>query len=90
MGTYYCDVLANEGHEDVAYDIFDAWQADEHDRAMALVGEHLLEDAISGTSEEARRSLETKRELDAVDAVSINFPRGVYRPDQGDDAETGT
>jgi len=77
MGTFYRDALADEGREELAHKIYDAWQADERGHAMELVAEHLLDQAAAfGTREQAQRALEKRRELDGVNAVSVTFPRG--------------
>ncbi|MFB6171453.1 MAG: TIGR04024 family LLM class F420-dependent oxidoreductase [Haloarculaceae archaeon] len=76
MGTFYRDSLAREGYEDLAHDIYDAWQADERDEAMRLVDENLLETAPAGDREEARERLDAARRLDGVDAIKVGFPRG--------------
>ncbi len=77
MGTYYRDSLARQGYEDLAHEIFDAWQADERRKALQLVDEQLLEKmGIAGTPEEARTQLEAFEAIEDVDAVAVSFPRG--------------
>lgn len=76
MGIFYRDSLAREGYEDLAHDIYDAWQDDCREEAMRLVDENLLETAPAGDSDEARDRLTEARKLDGVDAIKVGFPRG--------------
>lgn len=76
MGIFYRDSLAREGYEDLAHDIYDAWQDDCREEAMRLVDENLLETAPAGDSDEARERLTEARKLDGVDAIKVGFPRG--------------
>ena len=82
MGTYYRDSLARQGFEDVAHAIHDHWQADDRERAVALVEEELRDErGAAGTPAEARAELRRFLELDGVDAVNVSFPRGAT-PDE--------
>ncbi|MFB6172576.1 MAG: TIGR04024 family LLM class F420-dependent oxidoreductase [Haloarculaceae archaeon] len=77
MGTFYRDNLARQGYEEVAHEIYDAWQADDRERAMDLVREELRgQMGAAGTPEEAREQLAQYQDLDGVDAINISFPRG--------------
>ena len=77
MGTFYRDNLARQGHEDVANDVYDNWQAGDREAAMAAFPEDLLEElAVWGTPEEAREHFERFTDVDGVGAVSVSFPRG--------------
>lgn len=77
MGTYYRDSLARQGYEDLAHEIFDAWQVEERGKAIKLVNDELLDKmGVAGTPEEARDQLETFESLDGVDAIAVSFPRG--------------
>lgn len=77
MGTFYRDSLARQGEEDLAHEIYDAWNDGEHERATHIVREELLDRiGAAGTPEEAREHLEQFSDLDGVDAVNITFPRG--------------
>lgn len=77
MGTYYRDSLARQGYEDVAHDIYDAWQDGDRGRAQELVAENLgSKMGVAGTPEEAREQLETYESIDGVDAVYTSYPRG--------------
>ncbi|WP_435195056.1 TIGR04024 family LLM class F420-dependent oxidoreductase [Natronomonas sp. EA1] len=76
MGTYYRDNLARQGHEAVAHEIFDAWQAGDHEEAMAAIDDDLLDKlAVAGPPEECRAQLEEWEAIDGVDSLSISFPR---------------
>jgi coenzyme F420-dependent oxidoreductase len=82
MGTFYRDSLARQGHEDVAHEIYDAWQEDDRERAMAALDDDLLvELAVAGTPDEARERLREWESLDGVDAVSVSFPRAAELED---------
>lgn len=82
MGTYYRDNLARQGYEDLAHEIYDAWQEDERDRAIDLVQSELRDQmGAAGTPEDAREQLERFEAIDDVDAVYISFPRGAT-PDE--------
>ncbi|WP_408960576.1 TIGR04024 family LLM class F420-dependent oxidoreductase [Natrinema sp. 74] len=76
MGTYYRDALAREGYKELAHDIYDAWQADDRDRAKQLVAANLMEEVPAGTPAEARECLEAVVARDEVDAMKVAFPRG--------------
>lgn len=77
MGTFYRDNLARQGYEDLATEIYDAWQGDEREHAIDLVKSDLRDQmGAAGTPEEARRQLEQFESLDAVDAIYVSFPRG--------------
>lgn len=77
MGTYYRDSLARQGYEDLAHEIYDAWQAEERERALSLVSTELREKmGVAGTPEQARAELEAYESLDGVDAIYTAFPRG--------------
>ena len=77
MGTFYRDNLARQGYEDVAHEIYDAWQDGHRDRATALVRDELRDQmGAAGTPEAAREQLSQFTDLDGVDAINISFPRG--------------
>jgi coenzyme F420-dependent oxidoreductase len=77
MGTYYRDNLARQGYEDVAHEIYDAWQAGERERALDLVRTELHDQmGAAGTPEEAREQLQDFIDLEGLDAVNVSFPRG--------------
>ncbi|WP_232685652.1 TIGR04024 family LLM class F420-dependent oxidoreductase [Halobacterium zhouii] len=80
MGTFYRNALARQGHEDAANAIHDAWQAEDHERAMAAVSDDLLDSlAAVGTPEQAREQFEEFAAVDGVDAVAVSFPRAAER-----------
>lgn len=77
MGTYYRDSLARQGYENVAHEIYDAWQNGERDHAIALADAELRDEmGAGGTPEEARRQVRAYEEIDGVDAVHTSYPRG--------------
>ncbi|MFT4880939.1 MAG: coenzyme F420-dependent oxidoreductase [Salinirussus sp.] len=77
MGTYYRDNLARQGYEDVANEIYDAWQEEEREHAKRLVRDELRDQmGAAGTPEEARAELQSFLDIDGVDAVNVSFPRG--------------
>jgi coenzyme F420-dependent oxidoreductase len=76
MGTFYRENLARQGYEETAHAVYDAWNEGDRERATAAIDDELLDDlAVAGTPEEARDRLESFAALDAVDAVSVSFPR---------------
>jgi coenzyme F420-dependent oxidoreductase len=76
MGTYYRDNLARQGHEELAHDIYDAWNDGRREEATAMVDDDLLDSmAVAGTPDRARDLLAEFEALDGVDAVSVSFPR---------------
>lgn len=77
MGTFYRDNLARQGYEDVAHEIYDAWNGDERDRAIELVRTELRDQmGAAGTPEKAREQFEAFVDVDGVDALNVSFPRG--------------
>jgi coenzyme F420-dependent oxidoreductase len=77
MGTYYRDNLARQGHEDLAHEIYDAWQDGERKHAIDRVRSELRDQmGAAGTPEEARAQLRQFEAIDGVDAIYISFPRG--------------
>ena len=77
MGTYYRDNLARQGHEELANGIYDAWNDGRREEATAMIDDDLLDSlAVGGTPERARELLAEFEALDAVDVVSVSFPRG--------------
>jgi coenzyme F420-dependent oxidoreductase len=84
MGTYYRDSLARQGYEEVAHEIYDAWQDGDRSRALDLVETELHEElGAAGTPQQARRELQTFLDIDGVDAVNVSFPRAAT-PEQID------
>ncbi|RQH01488.1 TIGR04024 family LLM class F420-dependent oxidoreductase [Natrarchaeobius oligotrophus] len=76
MGTFYRDSLIRQGYDE-AESIHDAWQDGDRKRAMAAVGDELLDElCAAGDPESARASLERFEAIDGVDAVAVGFPRG--------------
>ena len=76
MGTYYRDNLARQGHADVAHEVYDHWQAGDHEAAIEAFPDDLLEQiAVWGTPAEAREHFERFTDVDGVEAVSVSFPR---------------
>ncbi|WP_265108144.1 TIGR04024 family LLM class F420-dependent oxidoreductase [Halosolutus halophilus] len=76
MGTFYRDALVRQGY-DVAEEIHDAWQEGERERALALLGDDLLDDlCAAGDPETAREGLERYAAVDGIDAIAVSFPRG--------------
>ncbi|KAB7515062.1 TIGR04024 family LLM class F420-dependent oxidoreductase [Halosegnis rubeus] len=76
MGTFYRDSLARQGHEETAHAVYEAWQDGNHGEAVAEISDDLLDSlAVAGTPEEAREQLNAWERIDAVDAVSVSFPR---------------
>ncbi len=76
MGSFYRDNLARQGHEEVAHEIYDRWQAGKTDAAMAALSDELLEElAVWGTPRTARERLERFTDIDGLAAVSVSFPR---------------
>ncbi|NIC00652.1 TIGR04024 family LLM class F420-dependent oxidoreductase [Halobacterium sp. R2-5] len=80
MGTFYRDALARQGHEDAAETIYEAWQDEERERAVASVSDDLL-DALgaAGTPEEVRERVSDFAAVDGVDAIAVSFPRAADR-----------
>ena len=77
MGTYYRDSMARQGYEDTAHEVYDKWQAGEKREATAAIDDELLDTlGAGGTPEEARELVAKWEDHDAVDAVSVSFPRG--------------
>ena len=77
MGTYYRDNLARQGHEELAHEIYDAWNDGRREEATALIDDDLLDSlAVGGTPERARELLAEFEALEAVDVASVSFPRG--------------
>ncbi|ELY37776.1 TIGR04024 family LLM class F420-dependent oxidoreductase [Natronorubrum tibetense] len=77
MGEFYRDNLVRQGYEDVANEIYDAWQDGDHGHATALVGDELIDQmGAAGTPSEAREQLSQFTDLEGVDAVNVSFPRG--------------
>jgi coenzyme F420-dependent oxidoreductase len=82
MGTYYRDSLARQGYEDLAHEIYDAWQEDDREHAVSLVDQELREEmGAGGTPEEARKQVEAYESIEGVDAVHTSYPRGAT-PDE--------
>lgn len=82
MGTFYRDALARQGYEEVATTVYEAWNAGERGKAVAAVGDDLLDALVAaGTPDEARSRLRSFAGLGGVDAVAVSFPRGAD-PDQ--------
>jgi len=76
MGTYYRDNLVRQGHEDVAHEIYDNWQAGDREAAIAALPEDLLERlCVWGTPETAQQHVQRFTDVDGVEAVSVSFPR---------------
>lgn len=77
MGTFYRDNLARQGYDNLANEIYNAWQEDERDYAIDLVKSELRDQmGAAGTPEDARKQLKKFESIDGVDAVYISFPRG--------------
>ncbi|MDS0476996.1 TIGR04024 family LLM class F420-dependent oxidoreductase [Natrinema sp. 1APR25-10V2] len=77
MGTFYRDNLARQGREELAHEIYDAWQRGDREHATELVQSELRDQmGAAGTPEEAREQLERFEDIDGVDAIYISFPRG--------------
>ena len=82
MGDFYRDVLARQGHEAVANEIYDAWQEGDREGAMSVLSDDLLDElAVAGTQDEAADRLEEFAAIDGVDAVSVSFPRAAEQED---------
>jgi coenzyme F420-dependent oxidoreductase len=76
MGTFYRDSLVRQGHEAVAEEIYEEWQAGNPEAATAAFGDDLLDElAVAGTPGEARQRLAEWEAVDGIDAVSVSFPR---------------
>ncbi|MCU4753812.1 TIGR04024 family LLM class F420-dependent oxidoreductase [Halobacteria archaeon AArc-curdl1] len=77
MGTYYRESLARQGYEQEANDIAAAWSSGNHDEALELISDELLDDlGAAGTPERTRAELEKFESIDGVDSLAIGFPRG--------------
>jgi coenzyme F420-dependent oxidoreductase len=77
MGTYYRDNLARQGYEDLAHDVYEAWQNEEREHAVTMVEEELRDEmGAGGTPEEARAQVEAYESIEGVDAVHTSYPRG--------------
>jgi coenzyme F420-dependent oxidoreductase len=77
MGTFYRDNLARQGHEDVAHEVFDNWQAGDREAALDAFPDDLLEQiGVWGTPDQAREHFERFTDIDDLEAVSVSFPRG--------------
>jgi len=82
MGTYYRDSLARQGYEDEAHEISAAWASGEHERAVDVIDDDMLDDlAAAGTPERARETLQRFASIDGLDAVAVGFPRGADADD---------
>ncbi|CAM2801670.1 TIGR04024 family LLM class F420-dependent oxidoreductase [Halobacterium salinarum] len=76
MGEFYRDSLARQGYEAPATDVYDAWQDGDHERAVGLVTDDLLDAfAAAGTQADVRDRLAAFAGIDGVDAVAVSFPR---------------
>ncbi len=77
MGTFYREALAEQGYEETATAISQAWANRDREAAIAEIGDDLLDDlAVAGTPDECRERLASFESVDGVDAVSVSFPRG--------------
>jgi coenzyme F420-dependent oxidoreductase len=77
MGTFYRDAVARQGDEQTAIDIHTAWQAGERERATALVDDEMIDSFLAtGSPEHARAVIEQFQDVEGLDAIAANFPRG--------------
>lgn len=75
MGEVYHDHLVRQGYRDEAEEIQRLWADRQHEEAMGVISDELLEElGVAGTPEEARKQLERWESLDAVDVVTVMFP----------------
>ncbi len=76
MGDFYRDALARQGHEDAAVAIHDAWQDGDHERAVGLVDDDLLDAlAAAGTPGAVRERFDEFAAIEGLDAIAVSFPR---------------
>ncbi|MFO7927847.1 MAG: TIGR04024 family LLM class F420-dependent oxidoreductase [Halobacteriota archaeon] len=76
MGTFYRDNLARQGHEEVAHEVHESWQAGEKETAMDSLHDDLLSKlAVWGPPETARERFRQFTDIDGLDATSVSFPR---------------
>jgi len=74
MGEYYRNSVAEQGHEDVAQEIYDFWQAGDRGDAIAITHDRLLDPyAAAGTPDEVRAQLDDFA-VDGVDALTVYVP----------------
>ncbi|MFB6254603.1 MAG: TIGR04024 family LLM class F420-dependent oxidoreductase, partial [Halobacteriaceae archaeon] len=77
MGPFYRDNLADQGYHDLAYDVYEKWQAGNREEALNRIPENILNSlAVYGTPDEARSRLEQFQSIEGVDQIAISFPRG--------------
>jgi len=73
-GPYYRQSIIEQGYEDVATAIRDAWEAGERERMAAELPDDLLDKlAAAGTPAEVRDRIQAFATIDGVDAVRIGF-----------------
>jgi coenzyme F420-dependent oxidoreductase len=77
MGTFYRGNLARQGYENVAHEIYNAWQDGDREHAITLVRDELRDQmGAAGTPAETRKQLSQFIDLENVDAINVAFPRG--------------
>lgn len=75
MGEVYHDHLARQGYQSEAEEIQRLWADREHEAAMAVISDDLLEKlGVAGSPAEARAQLERWESLDGLDVVTVMFP----------------
>ena len=73
-GPYYRQSIIEQGYEDVATSIREAWEAGERDRMAEELPDDLLDKlAAAGTPAEVRDRIQTFAGIDGVDAVRVGF-----------------
>ncbi len=73
-GPYYRQSIIEQGYEDVATAIRDAWEAGERERMAEELPDELLDQlAAAGTPDAVRERIRTFAEIEGVDAVRVGF-----------------
>jgi len=75
MGTYYRDSIAEQGYEDLAHEVHDAWQRGDRDAALDRLDDDLIDRMVAaGTPEDVHDGVEQFASLDVIDSVLVTFP----------------
>lgn len=75
MQDVYRDHLARQGYPDEAEEIQRLWADGDHEEAMAIVSDDLLDElGVAGTPGTAREQLERWESLDVLDVATVMFP----------------
>jgi coenzyme F420-dependent oxidoreductase len=73
-GPYYRQSIAEQGYEDIASAIREAWEAGERDRMTEELPDSLLDELVAaGTPDTVRKKVEAFGAITGVDAVRVGF-----------------